>query len=80
MNFRQKLSSAIFSSLLCLTCSGNTAPGASPKPLESVYLYSSPITSAFFSSNGASYDSLKQHWREYLRPMESHFARCPKQT
>ncbi len=78
MNFRQKLSSAIFSSLLCLTCSGNTAPGASPKPLESVYLYSSPITSAFFSSNGASYDSLKQHWREYLRPHGKSFREVSK--
>ena len=38
------------------------------QPLEMVYLYASPITSVFFKENGASYDTLKQHWREYLRP------------
>lgn len=36
--------------------------------LEAVYLYSSPITAAFFSANGTSYDGLKQRWREYFRP------------
>ena len=41
---------------------------ASGQSLEAIYLYASPITSVFFKENGASYDSLKQHWREYLRP------------
>ena len=43
------------------------AHAASPPPLEPIYLYSSPITAAFFSANGASYDALKTRWREYLR-------------
>ena len=43
------------------------ARAVSPQPLESVYLYSSPITAAFFSANGTSYDALKMRWREYLR-------------
>jgi len=38
-------------------------------PLKNVYLYASPITAAFFAVNGTSYDGLKQHWREYLRPL-----------
>lgn len=42
---------------------------APPAPLlDVIYLYASPITSVFFKENGASYDTLKQHWREYLRP------------
>ena len=44
----------------------DAAPAA--QPLDAVYLYASPITSVFFKENGASYDTLKQHWREYLRP------------
>lgn len=40
----------------------------SVRSLDTVYLYSSPITSVFFKENGASYDTLKQHWREYFRP------------
>lgn len=47
---------------------GGTAAAATPQPLAAVYLYASPITTAFFTANGASYDTLKQHWREYLRP------------
>ncbi|MBU3898651.1 MAG: polysaccharide deacetylase family protein [Gammaproteobacteria bacterium] len=43
------------------------AMAAPPQPLEPVYLYSSPITAAFFSANGTSYDALKTRWREYLR-------------
>lgn len=43
------------------------AHAASPPPLEPVYLYSSPITAAFFSANGTSYEALKTRWREYLR-------------
>ncbi|NCP82498.1 MAG: polysaccharide deacetylase family protein [Rhodoferax sp.] len=38
-------------------------------PLKEVYLYASPITATFFAANGTSYDGLKQHWREYLRPL-----------
>lgn len=44
------------------------AAALSPQSLEAIYLYASPITSVFFKENGASYDSLKQHWREYFRP------------
>jgi hypothetical protein len=40
---------------------------ATVQPLEPVYLYSSPLTAAFFSSNGSNYDALKTRWREYLR-------------
>lgn len=42
---------------------------ATATPLRTVYLYSSPLTKAFFAANGTSYDGLKQHWREYLRPL-----------
>ncbi len=38
------------------------------RAMDIVYLYASPITSVFFKENGASYDTLKQHWREYFRP------------
>ena len=38
------------------------------QPLQSVYLYSSPITTEFFKQNGTSYEALKQRWREYFRP------------
>lgn len=57
--------------ILCGLCifSGwvSTATAATVQPLEPVYLYASPITAAFFSANGASYDALKARWREYLR-------------
>ncbi|TAG36293.1 MAG: hypothetical protein EAZ34_01575 [Polaromonas sp.] len=43
-------------------------PAHTAHTLEAIYLYASPITSVFFKENGASYDTLKQHWREYLRP------------
>lgn len=49
----------------------STATAAATLPvrsLDNVYLYASPITSVFFKENGASYDTLKQHWREYFRP------------
>ena len=45
----------------------STATAAMALPLEPVYLYASPVTAAFFSANGASYDALKARWREYLR-------------
>lgn len=34
---------------------------------DTVYLYRSPITQAFFRANGASYDTLLVRWREYLK-------------
>ena len=46
------------------------ASGASPGPLptlDPLYLYASPLTTAFFSANGANYDAMKARWREYLR-------------
>jgi peptidoglycan/xylan/chitin deacetylase (PgdA/CDA1 family) len=45
---------------------GLAAP-AQREPLESIYLYSSPVTAAFFTANKTSYDTLKSRWREYLR-------------
>ena len=51
------------------------AQAASPPALEPIYLYSSPITAAFFSANGASYDALKTRWREYLRTFYGKFYR-----
>ena len=51
------------------------AQAASPPALEPIYLYSSPITAAFFSANGASYDALKTRWREYLRTFYGRFYR-----
>ena len=67
MGLKSRAWALVFSSLLCLTTWGNPARANTLKALESVYLYSSPITSAFFSANGASYDGLKQRWREYFR-------------
>ena len=50
------------------------SPAAPSLPsLDAIYLYASPITSVFFKENGASYDTLKQHWREYLRPYGSSY-------
>lgn len=59
---------AVFACLLGLASSIPALAAAAPPPLEQVYLYSSPITAAFFSANGTSYDGLKQRWREYFRP------------
>ena len=59
--------------LICLTNWVHAADVATPVALETVYLYSSPITSAFFGANGASYDTLKQRWREYFRPYGKSF-------
>jgi peptidoglycan/xylan/chitin deacetylase (PgdA/CDA1 family) len=56
--------------LLCLIVLGAghaQVKAESVQPLEPVYLYSSPLTAAFFSSNGSNYDALKARWREYLR-------------
>ena len=51
------------------TAATTTPAAALPvRALDTVYLYASPITSVFFKENGASYDTLKQHWREYFRP------------
>ena len=63
----------ILSGLICLTNWVHAADVATPVTLETVYLYSSPITSAFFGANGASYDTLKQRWREYFRPYGKSF-------
>ncbi|MEI6599732.1 MAG: polysaccharide deacetylase family protein [Comamonadaceae bacterium] len=71
--FSQCLWRTVLTSLLCLMNLANAAQAATPKTLESVYLYSSPITSAFFSANGTSYDGLKQRWREYFRPYGKSF-------
>ena len=70
---------------LCVACylfvfslgcgSPAAAQAASPPALEPIYLYSSPITAAFFSANGASYDALKTRWREYLRTFYGKFYR-----
>lgn len=58
---------AIFLGLCSFLVWMSTATAATVQPLEPVYLYASPITAAFFSANGASYDALKARWREYLR-------------
>lgn len=62
------LRGAVLSCLLSLASSIHGVAATLPQPLEQVYLYSSPITAAFFSANGTSYDGLKQRWREYFRP------------
>lgn len=54
-------------SMLSVTFGVRAAAPPLVQPLEAVYLYSSPITAAFFSANGTSYDGLKQRWREYFR-------------
>ena len=41
----------------------------SPQTLDHVYLYSSPGTTAFFTTNGTNYDAMKGRWREYLRTL-----------
>ncbi len=63
---------ALLGCLLSLAGSVSGAAAAA-QPLELVYLYASPITSAFFTANGASYDGLKQRWREYFRPYGKSF-------
>lgn len=59
---------ALIVSLLSLGWVAQAATAPVVQQLEAVYLYSSPITAAFFSANGTSYDGLKQRWREYFRP------------
>ncbi len=44
-----------------------TAVAAPVAPLNSVYLYASPITQAFFAANGAVYESMRDRWKEYFR-------------
>ena len=52
---------------ILLVCS--FAPARADKPEEMpIYLYTSPITEAFFKANGANYGTLLVRWREYLRP------------
>lgn len=55
-------------SLLSVGYVARAATAPVVQQLETIYLYSSPITAAFFSANGTSYDGLKQRWREYFRP------------
>lgn len=68
IRYLRQVSSGLFGCLLGLASSIQALAAAVPQPLEQVYLYSSPITTAFFSANGTSYDGLKQRWREYFRP------------
>ncbi|MFZ4479374.1 MAG: polysaccharide deacetylase family protein [Rhodoferax sp.] len=70
---RNLLRQVLLGFLLCLSNWLHVAEAAAPVPLESVYLYSSPITAAFFTANGTSYDDLKQRWREYFRPYGKSF-------
>lgn len=56
-------------SLLSVAVWGRAAAAAPPAALETVFLYASPITAAFFRENGTNYDSLTGRWREYLRPL-----------
>lgn len=42
-------------------------------PLDEVFLYRSPLTQAFFRANGASYETLRDRWREYLKRYGSSF-------
>jgi len=41
--------------------------GAATAPLETIYLYSSPLTKAFFAANGSNYDTLTARWNVYLK-------------
>lgn len=40
---------------------------AATAPLETIYLYSSPLTKAFFAANGSNYDTLTARWNVYLK-------------
>lgn len=56
-----------FCMLAAWTAWTTSATAATFPSTDPVYLYSSPITAAFFSGNGANYDAMKARWREYLR-------------
>ncbi len=64
----QLLRRVIFCCLLSLTAWVGKAAAVTQAPLDTVYLYASPITTAFFTANGTNYDGLRLRWREYLRP------------
>ncbi len=64
---RSSLRSFIACVLMAVTGLAIAVEAKPVQTLEPVYLYSSPLTTAFFSSNGASYDAMKARWREYLR-------------
>ena len=57
----------ILCGLIGLSAWNTTAKAATIQTIDPVYLYASPITTAFFFSNGANYDALKARWRAYLR-------------
>jgi peptidoglycan/xylan/chitin deacetylase (PgdA/CDA1 family) len=55
--------------MLCLCWFGLArAEGEMP-----IYLYQSPLTTAFFKANGAEYNTLLFRWREYLKQYGSNF-------
>jgi peptidoglycan/xylan/chitin deacetylase (PgdA/CDA1 family) len=53
-----------------------TATATATAAVLPIYLYSSPITKAFFAANGTNYDTLKGHWEEFLR---THHQRSSRQ-
>lgn len=55
--------------ILCILGWAHAIKAQTMQTLDNVYLYSSPVTAAFFTSNGANYDALKTRWREYLRTL-----------
>jgi peptidoglycan/xylan/chitin deacetylase (PgdA/CDA1 family) len=56
-------------SLFCALGWAHTIKAQTTQTLDNVYLYSSPVTAAFFTSNGTNYDAMKGRWREYLRTL-----------
>ena len=69
---RQTLRRALLA-LACLLCWSQAWAATQ----DTIYLYSSPITKAFFAANGTNYDALKGRWEEYLR---SHQQRSSRQV
>ena len=59
----------VFCCLLSAIGWANSVKAQTTQAIDNVYLYSSPSTTAFFTSNGANYDALKTRWREYLRTL-----------
>lgn len=56
--------------LACLWPGWWTSSAHAAHSLERVYLYSSPLTKAFFATNGSNYETLKSKWRGYLNHHE----------
>lgn len=46
---------------------------ATQQPMGNVYLYESPLTKAFFTLNGATYDAMRDRWKTYLRQSSNSF-------